>query len=71
MSTSPGADRTLACPFCGSQELELVSSWGGQLITSAVRCRACNTHFEALRHDLECETGAGPAEGADRDRRAP
>ena len=40
------------CPFCGSPEVELVSLWGGQLITSQVRCRSCNTHFEALREDF-------------------
>lgn len=40
------------CPFCGSSEVELVSLWGGQLITSQVRCRSCNTHFEAVREDL-------------------
>lgn len=39
----------LRCPFCDSDEVELVAPWGGQLITSQVRCRACNTHFEALR----------------------
>ena len=31
---------------------ELVSAWGGQLITSQVRCRGCNTHFEAVRDDF-------------------
>jgi transposase-like protein len=44
-----------ACPFCQSQDVELVSAWGGQLITSQFRCRACNTHFEALRADLDGE----------------
>ena len=37
------------CPFCESAEVEVVAPWGGQLITSQLRCRACNTHFEALR----------------------
>ena len=37
------------CPFCDSEEVEVVAAWGGQLITSQLRCRACNTHFEALR----------------------
>ena len=41
-----------ACPFCGAHEVELVSAWGGQLITSQLRCRACNTHFEAVRDDF-------------------
>jgi transposase-like protein len=41
------------CPFCGSTEVELVSPWGGQLITSQMRCRDCNTHFEAVRDDFD------------------
>ena len=41
----------LTCPFCDSPEIELVSAWGGQLITSQMRCRDCNTYFEALRDD--------------------
>jgi transcription elongation factor Elf1 len=49
------------CPFCGSDRLELVSAWGGQLITSLVRCRCCNTHFEALR-----DAFAQPAGGEER-----
>jgi len=48
-----------ACPFCGSIELELISPWGGQLITSLVRCRACGTDFEAIRDSL-----AGPCSPA-------
>lgn len=43
--TDPGA----RCPFCDSPDVELVSDWGGQLITSQARCRACNTYFEAVR----------------------
>jgi hypothetical protein len=52
----------LICPFCDSADVELVAPWGGQLITSQVRCRACNTHFEALRDDFAgVEAGAGVA----------
>lgn len=40
------------CPFCGSGEIELVSAWGGQLITSQVRCCRCNTHFEVVREEF-------------------
>lgn len=40
---------TPACPFCDSRDVELVSAWGGQLLTSQLRCRHCNTHFEAVR----------------------
>jgi hypothetical protein len=43
----------LTCPFCDSPDIELVSAWGGQLITSQMRCRTCNTHFEALRDDFD------------------
>lgn len=39
----------LACPFCGSADVEIAAAWGGQLITSQARCRSCNTYFEALR----------------------
>jgi hypothetical protein len=45
------------CPFCDSPDIELVAAWGGQLITSQMRCRSCNTHFEALRHDFDSEHG--------------
>jgi len=47
------------CPFCGSHDVELVSAWGGQMITSQVRCRACTTYFEAIREQF-----AGPAHDA-------
>jgi transposase-like protein len=42
-----------ACPFCGSRDVEVVSAWGGQLITSQLRCRDCNSHFEAIRGDFD------------------
>jgi transposase-like protein len=45
------------CPFCGSSEIELVSAWGGQLITSQLRCTSCNTHFEAVRNDFKIADG--------------
>ena len=44
------------CPFCDSDDVELVSPWGGQLITSQHRCRSCNTHFEAVREDFDGRT---------------
>ena len=42
-----------ACPFCGSTDVELVSAWGGQIITSQMRCRSCGSSFEAVREDFE------------------
>jgi hypothetical protein len=41
------------CPFCDSPDVELVSAWGGQIITSQMRCRACHSYFEAVREDFE------------------
>jgi len=43
----------VSCPFCSSEDVELVSAWGGQMITSQMRCRACNTYFEAIRGEFE------------------
>lgn len=40
------------CPFCDSADVEVVSAWGGQLMTSQMRCRACNSHFDAVREDF-------------------
>jgi hypothetical protein len=42
----------LTCPFCESADVEDVAQWGGQLITRQVRCRSCNTYFEAVRDDF-------------------
>jgi len=44
-----------SCPFCDSRDVELVSPWGGQMITAQMRCRACNTYFEAVREDFDPE----------------
>ncbi len=46
--TGPGET---TCPHCGSADIERVSAWGGQLITSQVRCRGCNTYFEVVREE--------------------
>lgn len=43
----------MKCPFCNSTDIELVSSFGGQIITSQFRCRTCNTYFEAVREDFD------------------
>jgi len=42
----------MSCPFCESRDVEVVSAWGGQLMTRQMRCRACNSHFEAVREDF-------------------
>jgi transcriptional regulator NrdR family protein len=43
----------MTCPFCDSADVEIVSPWGGQIITCQVRCRTCNTYFEAIREEFE------------------
>lgn len=40
------------CPFCDSEDVETVSAWGGQLMTRQMRCRTCNSHFEAVREEF-------------------
>jgi hypothetical protein len=42
---------SVSCPFCESANVELVSAWGGQMITSQMRCRSCETYFEAIREE--------------------
>ncbi len=56
---------TAACPFCGSEDVEQVAAWGGQIITSQAHCRACGTYFEVVRDSF-----AGPA-GSDGSMREP
>jgi hypothetical protein len=41
------------CPFCDSEDVEHVGAWGGQMITAQLRCRGCNTYFEAIREEFE------------------
>jgi len=43
----------MRCPFCGSDQVELVSPWGGQIITSQLQCMGCGSYFEAIREDFE------------------
>jgi C4-type Zn-finger protein len=43
----------MTCPFCESDDVEMVAPWGGQIITSQMRCRACNTYFEAIRDEFD------------------
>ena len=42
----------MTCPFCDSPDVEEVAQWGGQIITRQLRCRACNSYFEAIREDF-------------------
>jgi len=49
-----------ACPFCDSAAVELVSPWGGQIITAQWRCLACSSYFEAVRDAFDDAPAAGP-----------
>lgn len=41
------------CAHCGSFEVTLVSLFGGQLMTSQYRCKACLSYFEQIRWEDE------------------
>lgn len=52
--------RTPRCPFCDAPEVELVSQFGSQLLTSQWVCRGCHSYFEAIREDFDDDRlGAG------------
>jgi transposase-like protein len=41
----------VSCPFCHTTQVQLISLFGSQLLTSQYRCQACGSYFEALRED--------------------
>lgn len=47
----------MRCPFCDSEDVEVVSPRGGQLITCHARCHRCKTYFEAIREGFEAPPG--------------
>lgn len=49
----PSRDLRVACPFCHSRDVELLSLFGSQLLTDQYYCRACHTPFEHLHADAE------------------
>ena len=51
-----------ACPFCDAAAVELVSPWGGQIITAQWRCRDCRSYFEAIRDAFDDPVPADPRE---------
>jgi hypothetical protein len=44
---------TVSCPFCNSEDVEILSPWGSQIITCQARCHRCKTYFEAIREEFE------------------
>jgi ring-1,2-phenylacetyl-CoA epoxidase subunit PaaD len=47
MTTQP--DRPIRCPFCDSDDTELFSLFGQQLLTVQYYCNACRTPFERIK----------------------
>jgi len=43
--------RGIRCPFCGSEDTELFSLFGQQLLTAQYYCNACRTPFERVKGD--------------------
>ena len=67
---SQALEQAVACPFCGSADVELLALFGSQLLTDQYYCRACRTPFEHLRADAEdVAQRAGSADAADAARR--
>ncbi len=56
----------MTCPFCDTNNAQLISLFGSQLLLSQYRCRACGTYFEGLREDRDDEAnGNASAPAAD------
>ena len=51
------ADRPVACPHCGSTDVEVEAPFGSQLMTTQYWCRACRTVFERLKVDPDDDPG--------------
>ena len=67
---SQALEQAVACPFCGSADVELLALFGSQLLTDQYYCRACRNPFEHLRADAEdVAQRAGSADAADAARR--
>jgi transcription elongation factor Elf1 len=38
------------CPFCGVDDVEVISLFGSQVMTQQCRCRGCGSFFEASKY---------------------
>lgn len=48
---TPTADPEVACPFCGSTDVERDSRFGTEISKQGYFCRDCRTPFERLKYD--------------------
>lgn len=44
------ADDPVACPWCGSDDVEQLSAFGPQHLSEQWFCRGCHSPFERIRH---------------------
>ena len=64
-SAAASGQEEVACPFCGSADVELLALFGSQLLTDQYYCRACRTPFEHLRADADAaDERTGSADSA-------
>jgi uncharacterized Zn finger protein len=45
------------CPFCDSEDAEVISLFGTQAMTLQYRCRACGSFYEAIKYDRSEDPG--------------
>ncbi len=43
------AARELACPWCDSEDVEMVAEYGPHLMVSQYICRRCKSPFEVIK----------------------
>ena len=43
--------KLVVCPFCGSNDTELLALFGQQLLTVQYYCNTCHTPFEHIKDD--------------------
>jgi transposase-like protein len=51
-------ESAVACPHCGSTDVEVEAPFGSQLMTSQYWCRGCRTVFEHVKVDADEAPGA-------------
>jgi DNA-directed RNA polymerase subunit RPC12/RpoP len=57
-SVDTETDEPVRCPFCHAMEVQIISLFGSQLLTSQYRCLACRSYFEGLREDRWAEASS-------------
>jgi transcription elongation factor Elf1 len=50
LSRERGRERKPRCPFCKSDDTEVISLFGSQVMTMQCKCHACGSFFEASKY---------------------